>query len=374
MRLFRRDGNETWYAQGYDAQGKRWQKSTYLQDYQAALKLARQWEREYVEPPKQSRTETVSDALAAMLQAKALDVRSGEGSQSTVDMYQEKAVSWVKYLGNGFLLSALTPGHVDGFIKSRLLDDISRHTVHKELVTLRLALKHAKRAGWWEGDIQSLLPVNFGQGYEPRRTWLTETQVDSLIRAYAEETDHAARVALLVACGARWGESERVLRSDISPDWSRIRLRGTKTEMAARVVPVVLHAHRRLLAFAAEQGQGVDGRLFLPWSHVQQSLGWACKRAGFGDLRVTPNDLRRTYGNWLRAAGIPSDLVAPSMGHVDSTMVERVYGRLSTDQLEASMARATNSSTGAAGAGFDGADTEKVGSKLTSDSSVNSGR
>src|SRR5438128_2267443 len=38
-------------------------------------------------------------------------------------------------------------------------------------------------------------------------------------------------------------------------------------------------------------------------------------------------------GTWLRAGGAPPDLLAPVMGHADTRMVERVYGRLSPADL-----------------------------------------
>src|SRR5215468_10336116 len=43
---------------------------------------------------------------------------------------------------------------------------------------------------------------------------------------------------------------------------------------------------------------------------------------------VNDNDLRRTCLSWLRASGVAPHLLAPVAGHVDSRMVERVYGRL----------------------------------------------
>jgi len=57
-----------------------------------------------------------------------------------------------------------------------------------------------------------------------------------------------------------------------------------------------------------------------------QTLERACARAGIP--RCTPNDLRRTYSTWLRADGVPNELSAPTMGHKDTRMLDRVYARL----------------------------------------------
>jgi hypothetical protein len=43
---------------------------------------------------------------------------------------------------------------------------------------------------------------------------------------------------------------------------------------------------------------------------------------------MTPNDLRRTFGSWLKQAGVDSFTVASMMRHSSSVMVEKVYGQL----------------------------------------------
>ncbi|HVP61139.1 MAG TPA: hypothetical protein VMT11_11300, partial [Myxococcaceae bacterium] len=49
----------------------------------------------------------------------------------------------------------------------------------------------------------------------------------------------------------------------------------------------------------------------------------------------SPNDLRRTYAKRMRLARVPAEIVAPTMGHRDTRMVERVYGRLSPEEIGA---------------------------------------
>jgi hypothetical protein len=82
----------------------------------------------------------------------------------------------------------------------------------------------------------------------------------------------------------------------------------------------------------------VNGLLFLPWQNVRRDLAQACDRAGIEPC--TPNDLRRTCATWLRQAGAAPDLIAPVMGHADTRMVERVYGRMPIDDLERRLAAA----------------------------------
>lgn len=46
-----------------------------------------------------------------------------------------------------------------------------------------------------------------------------------------------------------------------------------------------------------------------------------------GIPRVSPNDLRSTFGSWLKQRGVDSMIVARLMGHTTSRMVELVYGK-----------------------------------------------
>jgi len=64
---------------------------------------------------------------------------------------------------------------------------------------------------------------------------------------------------------------------------------------------------------------------------VRRDLLEACKRAGIE--RCSPNDLRRTYGRWMRIAAFPDEIIAPTMGHADTRMLERVYGKLSPEEF-----------------------------------------
>jgi hypothetical protein len=51
------------------------------------------------------------------------------------------------------------------------------------------------------------------------------------------------------------------------------------------------------------------------------------------------HDLRRTFAHWHLAAGMPFDDVARAMGHASTTMLYRVYGHLSAEELRDRMAR-----------------------------------
>lgn len=179
------------------------------------------------------------------------------------------------------------------------------------------------------------MPIGFAPEYKPRERALTYAAAQKLL---AELTaDRAARVAFIVATSANWNETERARREDVSANFSSVLIRGTKRATRHREVPIVSRDQRSLLEHAMKHAGGTGESLFTPWLNVRRDLQQACERAGIP--AVSPNDLRRTCATWLRAQGAPPHLIAPVMGHVDSRMVERVYGRLPTDQLAARLSQ-----------------------------------
>jgi hypothetical protein len=79
-----------------------------------------------------------------------------------------------------------------------------------------------------------------------------------------------------------------------------------------------------------------------------RSEGLGDRHAGIE--RCSPNDLRRTFATWMRADGVPPNLIGSMMGHADSRMVERVYARLGIEALGAAVAQALGLPAPAVGA------------------------
>ncbi len=115
-------------------------------------------------------------------------------------------------------------------------------------------------------------------------------------------------------------------------------LRGTKRKTRFRTVPIVSPAQHSLLAYALEHAKGAGEALFEPWGNVRRDLAYACEEAKIE--RCSPNDLRCTFASWQVEAGVPLFPIAQAMGHKDTRMLERVYGRQMPEQLAALIARA----------------------------------
>jgi integrase len=334
VRLFRRrkGGKPTgpWYAWGYDHRGQRWSESTKQIDEKAAREIARELERRHASPAAARAAQaTLKDAVTLLLAHRRGAAKAGKRSDATVTFYEQKTGHWRRILGDGYALADLDADAVDRVIAERREDKASESTISKELVALRCALKLAVRAGIWQGNPAAVLPVGFSAGYEPRTRWLTSQEVELVLSELPPNA--AAMVAFMLATGARWSEAEAAQREDV--DGVLVRLRGTKTAGAARVVPVLDAEGRGLLAYALKHGGGEGAALFALWKSPGNALRRACERAKIPHASF--NDLRRTFSQRLRQAGVSAELIAPAMGHTTTAMVQRVYGRLPPQALEA---------------------------------------
>jgi len=360
-RVFRRRdkrGKPTgpWIAWWYIVRGTervRQQRSTGQTDERAAEAIVREWERDQADPRRAPVPRAaLADALQLLINTRAEQAEAGTRALATVGFYVTKRLAIEHVLGPTLPLADLTAKRVDAFVSARRGAGASEHTIHKELVTLRTALKLAARAGLCSLEVLAALPVGFSTGYKPRKRHLSVAEVRALCEAFVatDQHDKAARVAFMAATGARWSECNSALRTGIDKGAGMVHLRGTKTAGADRVVPVV-GASAPWLTYALKHAQGKAPALFTPWPHnVHRDLAAACARA---EIPVcTPNDLRRTFATWLRAGGAAPDLIAPAMGHKTDVMVQMVYGQLAPEvlrkQLLGSLRSASKSSNSAA--------------------------
>ncbi len=339
MRLRKR--GDVWHVR-YWANGERVSESTHQTSRKAAETVGLKLERDAADPDHAATVgKTLADAFGLLIAERKEEARAKRKSEATVKFYEQKAGHWVDLFGNGYPLERVNARMVKSYISSRRAEcidkaetkPVSDHTIGKELVTLRAALKLAATAGMWRGDPKAVVPIAFAAAYEPRERWLDDAELAAL---FVELDPHeAARVAFMVATSAEWSCTEKTKRVDVvaTKDSTRVHLRGTKRKTRDRWVPIVTEWQRSLLAYAVKFGGGIRGVLFAPWPSCGQSLRWACKRAGIE--HATPNDLRRTFAQWMRRDRMPLELIAPMMGHASTTMLQRVYGRLDASSLEA---------------------------------------
>ncbi len=333
MRIYKR-GKIYWVA-FYDARSKRTERqSTKCTDREAARRAGERIERDAADPGRaEAETATLSGALDAVIAEYELRVKEGKAAPDTLGFYRKRAMQVVRMIDEGHLprlLCDLKAKHVDKMIDTRRGEGSTRNTISKDLIVMRLALKLAKRREQWFGDVDEVLPHRFSSEYEPRDRWLPPAEVEALCSKLPAARARWVRFA--VATGANYSEAQKARRDDIThrdgkPE--KVHLRGTKRELRDRQVPIIRTWQLSLLE-ASLRG-APEGALFTTWGNANRDLKEAAAAAGIAPLST--NDLRRTFGTWLRADGIAISTIAAAMGHTDSRMAEQVYAKMNSDQL-----------------------------------------
>lgn len=345
-RVYRRPGSPYYYADWIDAQGTRQQRSTRRKRQRDAQQLADQWERESLRDPRElaRARATFRDALD-LLEAHLLEqVTAGRMPDATARFHAVKGAVLLRTFTALRPLEAFDAGALRDYVSARrrgvrtlplppaaLRADapadarpVVDRTIVKELSTLRLALQLARERGLWAGSLDEIAPAGLATTYKARTrvvTWPEE--VDALRRELPVSRWRV--VAYALATGAELAAWWRAARSDYDEARALVQIHGTKRATRERAVPVLLAQCKELLAEALAGSDQAPPLLFAPWPNVGRDLKRACRAAGIA--AVTPNDLRRSFATWHVEAGVPLDLLYRVMGHVDTTMLARVYGK-----------------------------------------------
>lgn len=321
-RLYTRGKRRTYWADFvHPATGKRYQRSTKTRDKKVAAERLRQWELAAI-PESRGKRQRLSEAIDAVI------ATMHDKAPGTIQMYEQKKNALVASMTDLYI-GDITLDVAQDHITRRLAAKIKPHTISKELIVLRRALKHAHKRGM----LPAVPPLpDYSPKYKPRETWLTPEQFAKLL---PELEPHRRRwVGLACLAGGSAGEVERVRWSEVKFVDGVLRMPGTKRETRDRWVPIVPSLYALLDDVPPLQREGavVDR-----WHSVRRDLHAACDRAKVP--RVSPNDLRRTFASWLVQNGVDLFTVAKLMGHSSTRMVEKVYGKLTRENMQAAVAR-----------------------------------
>lgn len=315
-----------WYAEGLDAEGRRWSQSTKQRDRGAALRVGRSIELARALPG--VRPLALSQALTALAEHKELK----RVSAAELEIVATKGARLLEQFGPGRDCNTFSPKCVEWYIAARRAD-VADSTIRKELGKLFEALRLARRDGLYVGDPAMLRSVasDVLEDDEPGDRWLDDPEYLVLLpEVPAQRVDH-----VLVHChtGARYGELYRIEAAHIDHAGRRLWLLGTKgkREHRERWVPLSDEAYDVLCARA--ELHMAAGRLFPDrWlkPNMRLTLARACRRAGIEP--VTANDLRRTFCSWCARRGVSERECQRFMGHSPaSLLVRRVYAQLAPE-------------------------------------------
>lgn len=247
-------------------------------------------------------------------------------NSSTRSYHATKAANLVRFFGARSIAS-LNKRELAQYVMHRSTDAVKVQTIKKELALLRMILRDTNHPALFEEtsvrrymlsmqakDTRKGRPLNFDE-YQALRGVL--------------DSERAAFLDLAVYAGPRRSEFGRIRVGDVDAKAGTLRIRGTKTRDADRVIP----AHALVLELAL--GRKPTEPLVTPWHNAHRDLAKACELASIPKRSVV--DLRHTFGSWLKRQGVESFAIAKLMGHRTSQMVEKHYAHLDPETLRASV-------------------------------------
>lgn len=246
---------------------------------------------------------------------------------ATATSYKYKALHLFRVLGATTDINTLTRAQIADYAALRRSEKAERHTIHKELVVLRQALKEAKKRDEYGGSLD-VVPA-YKAEYEPKRRALTEDEFAALLAAVKPER----RTWLMIQAytGAELGAMRRLTWDHVDLAKGTIQIPGSKTSARFRAA---IPLHPELRAWLKKLDRAAP--LMAPWKQVAKHLREACDAAGIA--RATTHDLRRTFGSWLVQGGVDILHVARLLGN-SPAVAARVYGQTTDASYAAAIAR-----------------------------------
>lgn len=173
---------------------------------------------------------------------------------------------------------------------------------------------------------------------QPRVRWLELDEAKRFTDACAPDFRKIGQGGLLT--GARWSELRRMRVGDVDLANGTVLIARTKRKKA-RHIYLTDEGRRALNEWTADRDR--EHPVFLredgkPWgSHDQHRPMLEARTAAGLDDQVTFHTLRHTYASMLVKAGVHLMIVAASLGHRDTRMVEKHYGHLAPSHAAAAI-------------------------------------
>lgn len=169
----------------------------------------------------------------------------------------------------------------------------------------------------------------------------TMTEADQIIGWHKNKPHEANLLEFLFWSGVRHGEAAALRWSDVLPDMAAVDILRTNTRMRTTQTPKTGKARRVYLTGRASHSlirqQAITGGgefVFcglmdmapFPTAQLMSYDRWYRRLSDLGLRRLTPYVTRHCFASWALRLGENITDVANALGHVDTTMVQRVYG------------------------------------------------
>lgn len=197
-------------------------------------------------------------------------------------------------------------------------------------------------AGWLvEREVISTNPVRDVRGSKenaPRDRWLSTAQAQAVCDASGPT--YRSLFALLYGAGAEISAALAVRKADIDPVSHTVHLRGSKTQWRNRTVVVSPWAWERFWeAWAPTLGNHAlysECLSYMDAYRAHKTALGAVKLTGY-----TMHDARHSYAVNALRSGMRPEVVAHQLGHRDTTLLMKVYGRYVPEASDYAKANAT---------------------------------
>jgi integrase len=235
-------------------------------------------------------------------------------------------------------VKAITGLHVERFLTSRTTWGGGVRKV--ALATLRALLKYAVEIEVLD-QLPRLRPVRGAtKRVRARPVAILPEQVAAILD-HASTPVHRAIFALAFGQGLRPSEASGTDWGDV--DWQRglIHVRGTKTALSDRTVPLTPATLTELRPYWEGLGKPTSGPAFIfrgkPFREWENAFSGAARRAGL-EINVNPYLARHTFATSCALAGVPKAVTKEMLGHSEkSELLESAYTNPHSSQIAAAM-------------------------------------
>jgi integrase len=244
------------------------------------------------------------------------------GSVEVTSLTSPQLRQWVSWVSE-------TDSNDDESIRRR------RASANRHLSVLKAALNHAFDEGRVPSNAAWGRRVRKYRGVANARTrHMSVAEAKRFLGACNVVFRPLARAAL--ETGARYGELARLEVSDFNKIAGTLLVRKSKTAKARHVI---LTPEGVQFFSDATAGRSPSELIFTmtngkPWGHG--NADWYVAQANAGghiEPPVTFHMMRHTWASLAVMGGVPLVVVARNLGHVDTRMVERVYGHLAPSYI-----------------------------------------
>lgn len=273
-----------------------------------------------------------------------LDIEAGL-SENTLAAYRHDLTVFDRFLAErGLTLEALAPTDIQKFLIQRKDHGLAIASVARNLVAVKILLRHLYALGRMKQDIAGLIESPKKWRLIPRV--LHVPQVDALLAQPGEDDPYAVRdraiLELFYACGLRVSELCTLTLQDVRVDMAYLRCMGKGRK--ERIVPIGRTAIECVREYLDTARTRLDRRgspaVFLSRTGrpLERTNVWRlvvkyARRMGLPG-KVSPHTLRHCFATHLLQGGADLRIVQELLGHADVSTTQ-IYTHVDRDRLKA---------------------------------------